>query len=306
MNRVMVFILISVLLAGCSTASSPNITHVYAFGDEHSDNGNCYKFLKEAVAQGQLVPEDLKGFEENWEGRLSNGPVAVEVMADRLKVPLTDYAVCAAMSGSENINSDIDALNNTGLLGQVNQFESDLKGEKADADALYFIDIGTVDIWLKAIEGYEEEEAISGVADQVIAGITNAITLLANSGAKKFMVGNSFDLSKFPSFISEGVTDPAQIYQSNMNARLPGKMEELAQQLGVEIDVFDHIAAGNSIQSNAEQYGLTNLSDPCTEQPFGAGQICAKPDEYYYWGYSYLTARVHQIMGEAMAEQLTK
>ena len=55
-----------------------------------------------------------------------------------------------------------------------------------------------------------------------------------------------------------------------------------------------------------EKYGLTNLTDACTQLPESIGEICPKPDEYYYWGYYYLTGRIHQILGEAMADQLKK
>jgi len=102
-------LLAGTLLAGCSDAI-PGITHVYAFGDDFSNTNNCLKLFREAVAQGQFVADDLKNLEENWEGRLSNGPVAAEILAERLQVGLTDYAVCAATSGRDNLLSDIDSL----------------------------------------------------------------------------------------------------------------------------------------------------------------------------------------------------
>ena len=105
----MFYLLAGTLLAGCSDAI-PGITHVYAFGDDFSNTNNCLKLFREAVAQGQFVADDLKNLEENWEGRLSNGPVAAEILAERLQVGLTDYAVCAATSGRDNLLSDIDSL----------------------------------------------------------------------------------------------------------------------------------------------------------------------------------------------------
>jgi len=37
----------------------------------------------------------------NYQGRFSNGPVAVEILADRLKVGLTSNAVAAGLSVKE-------------------------------------------------------------------------------------------------------------------------------------------------------------------------------------------------------------
>jgi hypothetical protein len=54
----------------------------------------------------------------------------------------------------------------------------------------------------------------------------------------------------------------------------------------------------------AEQYGIKQLSAPCSKFVGEFDGICEKPDEYYYYGYYFLTRRVHQIIGEAMAQQL--
>ena len=268
-------LLVGSLLAGCS---GKKISHVYAFGDDHSDNGNYSKYEQE-------LPSEI-----NWEGRLSNGPLAVEVLAEQLKVDLTDYAYCAAMSDQDSIQ-----FSNAGLLGQVDKFEAELNGGKADPEALYFIEIGMLDFFMTEV---------SGSADLVVANIGTAVTRLAELGAKHFMVGNSFNLSKFPGFL--GNATQAEMFQTKMNAALPGEMDKLAQEMGLEIEIFDISAAEERIRSNPEQYGITQLVSTCTQLPMDfSAEICANPDEYYYWGYYYLTHRVHQIMGEAMAEQVS-
>ena len=85
----------------------------------------------------------------SWEGRWSNGPVAVDVLADRLKVGLTDYAVVGAMSGYGDYlseMSDLDLLRIRVSLGQIDKYETELDGKKADPGSLHFIEIGLVDI----------------------------------------------------------------------------------------------------------------------------------------------------------------
>jgi phospholipase/lecithinase/hemolysin len=251
---------------------------VYAFGDDHSDNGNYSK-------NDQEWPSDI-----NWEGRLSNGPLAVEVMAEQLNVDLTDYAYCAAMSDQDSIQ-----FSNAGLLGQVDKFEAELNGGKADPEALYFIEIGMVDFYMLEV---------STSANRVVANIVTAVTRLAELGAKHFMVGNSFILSKFPGF--SGNATQAEMFQTKMNAALPGEMDKLAQEMGLEIEIFDFTATEERIRSNPDQYGITHLQGPCTYLPMDdSAEICDNPDEYYYWGYYYLTHHVHQILGEAMASQVS-
>jgi phospholipase/lecithinase/hemolysin len=285
MKKGFVFLLAGILLAGAALAGCAGkeepISHVYAFGDDHSDNGNYSKYDQE-------WPSEI-----NWEGRLSNGPLAVEVLAEQLNVDLTDYAYCAAMSGDSSLQFAF-----AGLLSQVDKFESELKGNKADPSALYFIEIGMVDFYMSGDPGTGEE---------VVANIVTAVTRLAELGAKRFIIGNSLNLDNFPGFIREGMSNRAEKFYTNMNTILPGEMEKLAQELKVQIEIFDMAAAAKQIQSNPEQYGFTELVRPCTQLPIDySAEICANPDEYYYWGYYYLTHHVHQILGEAMAKQVSE
>lgn len=304
MNKVMIFVLIGVLLAGCTKQPSTPISHVYAFGDEQTDNGHCVKYVQEAIAQGQLDPNDLHELglilgQEQYGGRLTNGPVAVEVLAEQLHVPLTDYAVCMAMSTHDNLADGVDSFANSGLLGQVDQFEKDLNGKKADPDAIYYIQIGSVDFFVSRSPS---------TADTVRANIIDAVTLLANLGAKHILVGNSFNLSKFPGFGAAFSSGQAELYQKAMNDSLPGEMKKLAKELNAEIRVFDLAAVENRIQGAPGKYGITTLIEPCTNLGLdgGSAAICDNPDEYYFWGYYYPTRVVHKILGEAMAEQLSK
>ena len=62
---------------------------VIAYGDSLSDNGNLFK------ATGQPGPP-------YFQGRASNGPVAVELLAADLGIPLLDYAFGGATTGIGN------------------------------------------------------------------------------------------------------------------------------------------------------------------------------------------------------------
>ncbi len=344
MKKAMIFFLLVILLLGCSTspsipntavpastntavpastntavpastntAASPRITHVVAFGDEFSDNGNGYKNWNEAAENGKLPPMLKEKWAQNklglWQGRWSNGPVAVDVLADRLKVGLTNYAVVGAISGSGDYLSemaDLDIFENPGLFGQIDNYETELDGKKADPDSLHFIQIGMVDISSKLEKkAVNSDQAAERVADQVIGNLGEAVTRLAKLGAKQFMVGNSLDYSTLPGIARWNTQGKAKAFQARLNSTLPEEMEKLAQELDVKIDISDFGAIEKSIRSNPEQYGLTQLDEPCTKFAEDFDESCASPDEYYYYGYYFLTSRVHQIMGEAMADQLS-
>ena len=101
---------------------------IVAFGDSLSDNGNFNQILDPSYVGPPIRP--------------SNGPVAVEVMASTLGVPLFDYAVTGAKTGLDvssgrDNNIDIPALLGTGMTAQVNNY---LAGKPSvDSNALYFI-----------------------------------------------------------------------------------------------------------------------------------------------------------------------
>jgi phospholipase/lecithinase/hemolysin len=314
MHKVLILVLVSLLLASCSAATptataalptpAPALTQIIAFGDDLSDTGRLFSAVKDTVAQGALDPIYLENFEANYQGRFSNGPLAVEILADRLKVGLTSFAVGASYSGQGNINSDIESLNNTGLLGQIDQFEKGLNGAKADSGALYFINTSMVDVFTMVESG---TDAINSYADQTLENIRTAITRLAKLGAKRFMFWNTSDIAPLmPGFIRNNFITPPKVFQDRMNSKLPGLISDLEKQLDIKIEPFDFRAVDAQIRNNPEKYGLTNLTGTCTQLPESIGDICTKPDEYYFWGDYYLTRRIHQILGEAMADQLKK
>ena len=320
MNKALIFILISVLLAACSAAApastatlpAPTPTNtptagfaqIVAFGDGTSDTGACYKFWQESVAQGATNPEELKNWDANWENRNINGPVAVEILAERLKVGLKNYDVCAALTGQGNYNYDMKVLDNTGLLGQIDKFEAELNGQKADPGALYSIAIGLPDVY-QAINPDLNDKPMETKADEAIANLTTAITRLAKLGAKQVMIWNTADLMpKLPLAAAMGFASQAEDFKKRTDSQLPGKLEELAKQLGIKIILFDFNALDTQIRSDPAKYGLTNLTDGCVDP--SSGEVCQAPDEYYYWDDVSLSARANQIIAEAMAGQLSK
>ena len=245
----------------------------------------------------------MKWFETfYWQGRYTNGPVAVEVLADKLEVDLTDYAVTYANSDTSNIiDPDFAEFKNTGLLGQVQKYIASLNGEKADPDALYHIKMGSGEFLF-----YEGDP--KPIADQVIANISEAISQLAAAGAKQYMVVNMHNISAYPDK-SEMDVSGAKAYQSYFNSTLPVAMEKLAKELGVKITIFDYQAVEDHIMSNPADYGITNIIDQCLDATAfteANTTVCKSPDEYFFWDGGRPTRHVHEILGEAMAEQLSK
>ena len=118
------------------------------------------------------------------------------------------------------------------------------------------------------------------------------------------MVWNTADLTpRLPLIRLVGLASKAEAFKERIDSKLPGEMEALAKQLGINIILFDYNALDAQIHSDPAKYGLTNLTDLCISP---TRVICQAPDEYFFWDDAELSARANEIVADAMAEQLSK
>jgi len=266
--------LISVMISGAATAA---FTSMFVFGDSNSDNGRRLQLQGTKPASPPY-----------FEGRHSNGPVAVEYVATALGLTapgqFIDFAVGGALSGHGNVDPHAN-LANTGLLDQLATFKSG--HATADSNALYFIYGGDNDI--NACNGDSNADCTT---DQIKAVVANLVTLvqgLSDHGARHFMVVGSYgggpDKNEFRSLLPTAM--------QTLDATLPGEIDYFS----ARPVLLQMIAAGNP-------YGFTQTSstNPCyTGTLMGGGSVCGDPASYVFWDANgHLTAPAHQILGNAM------
>jgi phospholipase/lecithinase/hemolysin len=219
------------------------ISHVYGFGDSMSDNGNAAKLLG-ADWSAQYY----------WQGRASNGPTAVEVLAARLNVPLTDYAVYGARSDSDSDSLESDPrLANTGALAQLLSFRQNLKGAGADPKALYFVLIGGTNEF-DAL-GIGQPLDVAALTDQTTDNIVKLVTGLSKTGARHFLVIHVVNLADLPAKITHDRSADAGKIQNAMNAKVSARLTALGAQLKLDIKLFDYLALGARIRATRRAMG---------------------------------------------------
>ena len=333
-RKILIFvILLTMLASGCSnqtsppatptsppptptspppTPTTPPITQIVAFGDDWADNGNSFRITKKDVENKVPKADFIPPIDLYWEGRFSNGPMPVEVMAQRLQAKLTSYAVNGALSGSgagdgwgtitKGERPDSGLLY-TGLLDQVTQFEKELNGKKADPEALYFVFNSTgndffwgVDLFNFSFPGLA---SIPDLANESLSNVQTAVTQLSELGAKRFFVVNTVDQMTMPYYVANPNKDLSSFHTLYLS-QLPIKMADLAKKLNIEITVFDYQAISDRIRSDLQKYGLKNLTDPCLAD-YWATTACKNPDEYFYYDPFHPTRVVLRVIGEAMA-----
>ncbi|MCC5653852.1 SGNH/GDSL hydrolase family protein [Nostoc sp. XA013] len=285
-------------------ASFNSISHIYAFGDSYSDNGAALQITTAAVkaeVPGAFIFPRLDVYDSD--GRWTNNPglTSVEVLAKQENLQLTNYALGGAKSGNGNLSSWLDQYQDTGLFGQIEQYKTEVN-RVADSKGLYFIFISTNDLLERFFNN--QTGSVDTLADAAVNNIASGISQLATLGAKQFFVVNSTDLAALPLF--ENYSQQATKFRDVINESLPGQLDTLNEQLGVEVALYDHVAISNKIRSMPGAYGFTNISDACKLLYTTAGLEpgCSTPDNYYYYDEIHPTRRVYQIIGEDMTNFL--
>lgn len=279
--------LVAGALAMVALASQAAPSKLVVFGDSLSDNGNASALV------GQFGV-DLPA-EPYYEGRFSNGPVAVEVMASRLGLTLENHAFGGALSGVDNRIDALGLLDGTGVQGQINSYLGDKQG-KTDASALYVVWGGANDFL---------SSPTPGTVTTVVNNLVQNVNLLYQAGARDFFIPNLPDLSTTASAIKAGGAQQAGAHQLSVdfNTALAQAMAGLQGSLqGAHIQVFDTFATLATVRADFIGQGF-NVTQGCWDgDMFGQGTLCADPSKYYLWDGLHPTAAVHQAVGEAFAQ----
>ncbi|MCW5621203.1 MAG: SGNH/GDSL hydrolase family protein [Burkholderiales bacterium] len=289
---------------------------LYVFGDSLLDSGNSY------ILTGGTYP--LSG---PYAQAFSNGPVASQVLAQRLGLPLVasesggnNFATSGATSHGENAAGSaygyglgidsIKPLAGRGLSHQVDTFVSRGLAPSSLASSLFVLWAGSNDALSLAfqfqIDPPDDPSLLSSLF--FAAGVAaaqnaqNEILTLAQAGARTMLVGN------LPNFAHLPFTPPAyapllelflaafssEFLDAEFYAALAGANP------ATRIKLFD---ANHLIeQAVGGAFGFTNVTDAClpTAGPFPIGAPCDDPDSYLFWDDIHPTARAHRILGNAM------
>ena len=228
------------LLLPLGAKAEGSFTDVFVFGDSLSDSGNLAAFGD--VSRGLPIgtvglcnPFDVGGCDDLFfrQSRVSNGPVAVEVLAKHLGfdslepslyfLPLiglprpekcsvdlvtpctgTNYAVASAHAIPPDPTDFLgDVL--PALPTQIEAFLAD-HDFSAPPDALYVVMIGGNDVidavkaavdLLKGVD-LEPEQKPKAIIDAAVDAIADNISLLIERGAQKVLIANSVNVGSVP------------------------------------------------------------------------------------------------------------
>ncbi len=237
-----------VLLTFNLTANASSYSAIFVYGDSLSDNGNLF------AATG-FPPAPY------FDGRFSNGPVAVEQLAAQLGVPLFDFAWGGATTGLYN---QADGGTQT-MPGSV-----PLPGMLAQL-AIYPVPPAAIPSALFVVWGGANDFETGGSPTVAVSNIDTIVGALEAEGATNILVPGLPDLGLTPEFFGQpGATLYSNVFNTALQASLPSGAT-----------YFDTAALLNGIVANPGAYGLTNVTTPCFDQI--ALTVCSDPSQYLFW-----------------------
>jgi hypothetical protein len=252
-------------------------SEIIVYSDSLADNGNIYK---------------LFGFPgpPYWNGRWSNGPVAIEDTAAILDMPLLDYAYAAATTGLGNLidGGTPEQIGSLGLPGITTAYNNTIGSIPRDTirNSLFVVYGGFND--------FTSDGLTTATADHAVANLVAIVTDLQKRGAQKILVPELFDMGMVPYYNTE---DPQTIATATYLSKYLN--QKLLAALPKGVLYFDTFGLYHLMRDNPRAFGLTDVVDQCYDP--STNTACPNPYQYLFWDFVHPTAHVHFIVGVGYA-----
>ena len=265
----LIFLLFTLCFGSLAAHASTTFSKVVAFGDSLSDTGNGIALVHQQFPQlaGLNLPPPF------LENRASNGPVAIELLADMIaNEPLESFFVNPPFGTNFSILSaravgDDDGNRLIDLSAQVGLFLSTLsaQGGAADSNALYVIFIGGNDIL--DIRNAPREDANSAI-DAALTAIQTNIQLLASVGARHFLIVNLPKVHGTPRILNLAETDPdvksnVRKTTKRFNRKLHKELRKMRKTSDLNIMEFDLFSLSRFVLKHPRIFGFKVSKEGC-------------------------------------------
>ena len=272
---------------------------LYTFGDSYIDSGNYFSLTG-------LPPSPP------YARRLSNGPTAIEYLAQDLGIPFTysndpnrgnkslNFAIAGAETGTYN-----DATGLNGVGGQQTQVASFVGQAQnrsitfSPAATLFILEAGGNDIF----DNIGSEPA-ANIIQNAAANVLGQATALYGAGARNIALATLFHIGLTPAGAASGFALALNEIADAMNAAYAQVAGTLDAELpGANVFLLNTGSIVNDLIANASALGFTNSTDPCLVLG-PSPSLCSNPDQYVFWDSKHPTTRFHELLGDALAAEL--
>lgn len=264
---------------------------IFVFGDSLSDTGNSFKFT------GGLIPPAPLYFD----GRFSNGKVAVEILASQLSPAFTlepgnNFAFGGATTGRGNSAEDDLGMDLPGLRDQIDAFAVGVSPGGADKNGLYIVWAGANN-FLDTLGGTTVVDP-ARLIRQGALDLAYAATTLESLGAENIVLPNMGNLGRLP--VSQRFHVEATAISKAFNAAVALELGNLNNDV-TEVDLF---ATGESVATNPASFGFSNVTDPLLPLQFSSTPP-PNPQEFFFWDVFHPTTQGHAVLADTIYRTIT-
>lgn len=276
MRRGLRFRQVGLIAIACLSGGAFGFDRVFAFGDSLSDTGNTFNLTFGFFGGPPYV-----------NGRFSNGPVWLEGFASSFGASSTAHRFGGnnfAYGGAEaNTASAFTQLIIPNVGTQITRWQD--SGASFGANDLAVVWAGSNDF------------IGAGVTDplRVANDVDVHLDRLYDLGARQFLVMNLPSLGYIPRFVGGSDEATMNARTTQFNAALAGHAADLRARGGATVYEFDVAGLFNAVRTNPGAYGFTNVTDAFLD---AGGNV----DEFMFFDDLHPTARVHQILGQQVAQ----
>jgi phospholipase/lecithinase/hemolysin len=296
-------------LALIGTSAMADYSKLVIFGDSMSDIHRLYDYTTANWGESDPGPP-------NYDGRFADGPVAVEYLAQSLKLNALNYAFAGATSGYDTL-----LLVPEGMLVQINEYLSNPNvvppvatvsnylfkpaNPKVDPNALHMIWTGPDDFYRLLI-------GMTPLTNPTVASnVKQAVGSLYAAGARQFFIPLMPDLSMTPSArnrekIQPGYTWAAKLCTDTFKTQLVQALADLRKKYP-DANIMSHDTLGFMRDQFAKVKAEgKNLTDTCRKEgafdpirlSTGRATACPDPQNYVFWDGNHPTSWVNKVLAD--------
>lgn len=263
-------------------------------GDSLSDTGN-----HPAAIIGAPYPY--------YRNRISNGPVAVDVLAQSLGLDAAHSGYLFSNGSGDNyaVSGANAAGNEAHDLSEQLSAMLAVRPARLDDQALYLLMIGGNDIRDASVLGSYAQgvNAVNLAADSIRA----AVQQLMVRGAKSILVSNAPDISVIPETVERakshaGLINRAAQLSRDFNLRLKQQLNTLSLSRGIPVMRYDFYSQFNEIVNNPSRYGFSNADEACFEYSSYSFHAQCNFNKFVFFDSIHPTAKSHALLGQGLTE----
>lgn len=295
------FLLLScIVLCSLNNVVHAQYSKLVVFGDSLSDTGN-------------IASVTLNFPYPFYQNRISNGPVAADLLASSLGLSAAASLHLDNRFGGYNYavgGANINGSETEDLTSQVDAFLNRV-GNTADQSALYFVMIGGNDV--RAIRSISSISVAHNELDAVLDTLLAQLQRLINAGARALLVSNVANIARIPETIQRepsepGVISRAQRYSLYFNQSLLRRLGDLARSNQISITQFDLYSELETLINNKGSFGFRYADIGCFNiDGFDFHPDCnfgTRFDRFVFFDNIHPTAETNRLISEALIRGL--